>query len=217
MRKKYQADRWIFYFFNAAGDMNPLTTYSITKLFEMLAANPKWVAGERILAEIIRRYDAVLTIKIAYYIRDNAQLVEEVLLDVFMDIWRKRRQLDDVKSPDAWILTVCRNKAISAFRNKKNRALPSDGWPEDLLDYPDDHPLFDQVVYRDLLDRVRREVSQMPVQRRKIYMMNKFDDLSVAGIAALLKVDVRTVKSQVQRVQEVLRAKLGHLWKERSR
>ncbi len=60
-------------------------------------------------------------------------------------------------------------------------------------------------------DRTLRAVMQLPVRRRAVVVLRFYDDLPEAKIAELLGVSVGTVKSQLSRGLEQLRAALETL------
>ena len=60
-------------------------------------------------------------------------------------------------------------------------------------------------------DRTLRAVMQLPVRRRAVVVLRFYDDLPEATIADLLGVSVGTVKSQLSRGLEQLRAALETL------
>lgn len=231
LRRKYQWDMWEFCFFSKAGlrepvlvpsgpgrtklwDMGRMGNHDIKELFRMLAANTKGALAESLLAALIDGYGDELAVKIRYYLANDERLVEEALRDVFIEVWRKRRELGAIDNPIGWLGLLCRNKAVDTFRQEDKLGKGQIPWPDEYLDYPDSHPLFDELVYRDYLGLIKDALEHLPEQQRTVYVMNKLDDLSISGIANLLKLKEQTVKNHLQLAQQALRARLGYLWKE---
>lgn len=195
--------------------MERMPNHTIKELFELLAAKPERRRSGAILNEIMERYKEPLAVKIRYHIdQDNAGLVEEVLQDVFIAVWRRRGNKEVIQNPENWLMTVCRNKAVSALRTENKQRPHQVAWKDDYMEIPENHPLFDKVLYRDIIDLVREEVTRLPLQRRKVYMMSKFDDLSIAAIANMLNLDRKTVKNHLGLAKEELKEKIGYRWKE---
>lgn len=50
----------------------------------------------------------------------SKETAEEVVSDVFLDVWRHREEIDEIKNIKAWLLTLTHNKAISYLRKAEN-------------------------------------------------------------------------------------------------
>ena len=61
------------------------------------------------------------------------------------------------------------------------------------------------VVADDLLACEKRRVEFLPSQRRKIYVMNRFEDKSVTDISEELNLSRRTVEAQLYKALKLLR------------
>lgn len=183
-------------------------------IFCELAVKHKSVAGERLLSRFIEEYSDVLAVKIRYYLGEREHLVEEVLFEVFLDVWRQGSQLASIKTPVGWLMVLCRNKALSQTRRENKygaevvKLLDSHG------DVEEPRTLFDEVVYRDYLDFIEEGVLELPDQQRKVYIMRHFDDLSIASISNLLKIGQPTVKRHLYLARISLRERKGHIRKE---
>ena len=52
----------------------------------------------------------------------NKEAAEEIVSDVFFEVWKNRRQLAEINSMSAWLQTITYRKAIS-FLRKENTVL----------------------------------------------------------------------------------------------
>ena len=56
-------------------------------------------------------------------------LAEEVLLDVYMQVWRQAASYDELRgSPMAWMLTIARSRAIDRLRSGRQELLLRDSF-----------------------------------------------------------------------------------------
>ena len=62
------------------------------------------------------------------------EIAEEVVSDVFLDVWRHREEIEEIKNIKAWLLTLTHNKAISYLRKAENSNEIS-SW-EEIDDFP---------------------------------------------------------------------------------
>lgn len=185
--------------------MDPYDTYTDKQLFEFLAETRKQRDMERLLKEIIRRYEKPLATKLRLTIPYDEDLIGRIVNDVFIDVWRKRRKLASVESPRAWLLKVLSFKMSDAIQKMKGREEYVDFTTSDYLEIPENHPDFDEERYEGMVQKIQRAVANMPVQRRVAFTMRVFDGLSIAGIARLRNLNEQTVKNHVGLVKQQLR------------
>jgi RNA polymerase sigma-70 factor (ECF subfamily) len=54
----------------------------------------------------------------AYSILCSKELTEEVISDVFLEVWNRRKKLAEIEKIDHWLTTVTYHKAVSALRKE---------------------------------------------------------------------------------------------------
>ena len=65
--------------------------------------------------------------------------------------------------------------------------------------------IIESLVSGELELRLKNALDDLPPQSRKIFMMNRFDQLSYSEIAKELNISVNTVKTQMKRATKKLR------------
>ena len=77
---------------------------------------------EAALSILYDRYSAVLFGMLVRILRDQ-QAAEEVLQDLFLQLWRNAGQFDAARgSLPAWLMVIGRNRAISRLRGRRDRS-----------------------------------------------------------------------------------------------
>jgi RNA polymerase sigma-70 factor (ECF subfamily) len=133
---------------------------------------------------------------------------EEVVQDVFLQLWRNAAQYDSSRGPFVpWLFTLARNRAIDTLRLKSERQRRREDQTEELP------PVASAPEYERHLDEKRRAekvralmASLNPQQKRAIELAY-FEGLSHSEIAAALKEPLGTVKSWIR--NGLLRLKEG--------
>lgn len=142
---------------------------------------------------------------------------EEVVQEVFLQVWRNSGQYDASRGPFIpWLLTLARNRALDHLRLKSERQ-------RRLEEQPDDHvgglpqtvvdPHYEQALdEKRRAERVRSLIAALPSQQRRAIELAYFAGLSHSEIAAALKEPLGTVKSWIRnallRLKEELQAQL---------
>lgn len=167
-------------------------------IFGQLANARSAERAERLLDEFIDGYSDILAVRIGYYLRGRADLVDEALWNVFMEVWNRRSTLGELHNPAAWLMRVCRNRAVSVLRSENRHALGAARLLDELGDLETDETLFDQVVYSDYLAIIEEYLGLLPQRQRDVFVMRKFQGLTIRGIANSLDIAEPTVKRHLQ-------------------
>jgi RNA polymerase sigma-70 factor (ECF subfamily) len=146
--------------------------------------------------------------------RDRA-LAEDILQEVFVNVWRAAQSFDAAQSqPLTWLTSVARNRAIDSLRRaqaqpqlKTNVLTTNDDEETDVYDtVADDAPgpldLLSRASDARALDQCMQGLS---AQQRQSVALAFFDGLSHAEVADLMRQPLGTVKSWVRRALMTLK------------
>lgn len=129
---------------------------------------------------------------------------EEVVQDVFLKIWEKRKGLDSSLSIKSYLFTI----ALNTTKNRYRKKLQEEKYKQDIaLDLNINQTLdFNEIDYRNLLDYVDKIIEKLPSSRREIFILSKKDGLKNPEIAKLLNISEQTVKNQLVSSLKFLRS-----------
>lgn len=147
--------------------------------------------------------------------RDRAQ-AEDVLQEVYVNVWRAAQSFDAAQSqPLTWLTSIARNRAIDSLRRKQAEPQTQ---PAPLASDSDE----ERDVYDDLADNApgplallsqasdARALSQcmkgLSPQQRQSVALAFYDGLSHAEVAEQMKEPLGTVKSWVRRALIALKS-----------
>ena len=139
---------------------------------------------------------------VSSYIK-NKQVIEDIVVDCFVNIWENRRSLEIKSSFQNYLVTIVKNSAVSYLR--KNQLQYSD---LDSISYSVTDELTDLSEDAGVLNKLYEAINRMPQQRRNILKMAAFEGKSYAQIAKELHISVNTVKTQMSRSYKFLRKEL---------
>ncbi|MCB0585075.1 MAG: RNA polymerase sigma factor [Phaeodactylibacter sp.] len=130
-------------------------------------------------------------------------VAEEVLQDAFLKIWEKAEQYDPQKGRlFTWMARICRNLAIDTLRSGQfKRGNKTDTLPDSV--YHDEN-LTQQPEETD--PGLRRIVSKMDEQSRKVIDLLFFQDYTQSEASEHLGIPLGTVKSRSRKAIQDLRA-----------
>jgi len=147
------------------------------------------------LAVLFERYQTMLY---NFFLRltGNRAASEDLVQDVFMRVLKYRAGYVGESRFNVWLFQIARNAHVDYLRKRKGE-LPID---EQFVETPGREPL-PEAAYEagQEAELVRRALDRLPVQKREILVLFRFQDLKLREIAELLGCQVGTVKAQVHR------------------
>jgi RNA polymerase sigma-70 factor (ECF subfamily) len=134
---------------------------------------------------------------------------EEVLQDVFLEIWREAAQYDPRRgSPAAWIITKARTRAIDKLRSMRRRDRTFVAPVDEAVARQNDPAAQDPGVAAEERDVVRSALAQLSSSQRRVIELAFFEGLTQTEIAARLGEPLGTVKTRARSGLERLRSVL---------
>ena len=163
------------------------------------------------LAELYDRYARVLY-SVAFSSLRSAEESEEVVLDVFAQVWRTAARYDIAKGRvDSWLFMMTRSRILDRLRSLQRAAkvtLASENSAEIQTTNPGVDPI-ESVLISERRDRVLDALSQLPDEQRQVIELAYYKGLTQAEIAAQTNLSLGTVKTRVRLGLIKLRVALG--------
>ncbi len=168
---------------------------------------------ESALAEL---YDhlAPWVLGVAYRILRDTDEAEEVLSDVFLQVWSRIHQHDARRGPLVpWVLSIARNRALDGLRRRRRgwrkaeRSRETVEWDVVLEPDPAEASVPGWPVHR----AVHQALAALPPEQRRVVLLAYFEGLSHMEIAGRTGDPLGTVKTRLRLAQAKLTESLEHL------
>lgn len=144
----------------------------------------------------------------AYSYIKSRQLSEEIVSDVFIKIWEKRKMLLTISNLKFYLFTSTRNTAINYLRKQKGiQHIPSDDyWVELNSVYFDPEKL---MISTEMMERIQKAIHALPPKCKLIFKLVKEEGLKYKEVAILLDLSIKTIENQMALALKKISAEMG--------
>lgn len=170
----------------------------------MASADPKGISPDATAISAIRsgdqsamaalydRYSSIVY-SVALRVLGDTGAAEDVLQDVFMQLWRNPGLFDSSRgSLGAWLAVIARNRAIDALRKRR----PESDIEDVVISVETD--LASEADRARAAEKVRSVLGSMPASQRAALEMAYFEGLTHTEIAAKTGEPLGTIKTRIR-------------------
>jgi RNA polymerase sigma-70 factor, ECF subfamily len=142
------------------------------------------------------------------FLKDNDS-AEEVVQQVFVNLWDKRDLMDAEKSIKTYLFTSVKNRSLNFIRdNKKYRSYYLD--IEGEMEIPVSEK--DIISEADLNTQVKNALDKLPEKCREIFELCRFEEMKYKEVAEKLGISQKTVEAQMSKALKIMREELKDLF-----
>lgn len=151
---------------------------------------------------IFHRYYPMVLNFIKGMLKDDGA-AEDISQNIFMKLWINRFKLDRNQSLKNYLCVMARNEALNVLRSKRVSSTVLQSNVPELLNR--ENTVDDWYNFMETNAIIRRSVEAMPPQRRTIFKMSRYENMSNMEIAVRLNLSVRTVEKHIELALKDLR------------
>lgn len=129
---------------------------------------------------------------------------KEIVQEVFIKLYQKRRTLVIQQSLKAYLFKAVYRTCLNSIDQEKRRSHHH----QEAAIYQPEAEYADGLEEAEAQQRIYQAIEQLPDQCRRIFTMNRFEDLSNQAIADQLNLSKRTVETQISKALKLLRKAL---------
>lgn len=130
---------------------------------------------------------------------------EDVVQDRFFKVWEKREDLTINYSIKAYLYKMVHNACLNKVRSEKTQAK----YKAHNANYLDENPVYQLDFTSDVQQNVQRAIASLPEQCRRVFELNRFEELKYREIADQLGLSIKTVENHIGKALRLLREELA--------
>jgi RNA polymerase sigma-70 factor (family 1) len=151
---------------------------------------------------------------IALYYVFNKDAANEIVNDVFINVWNKRSTL--LYPIHSYLIQSVKNGCLNYIRSQQANNHVKEEYKKRLLDFREEYILSDstllqQVEMKEVEKEIGDAIAKLPEKCRNIFEQYMFSGKLVDDIAKECGVSVSTVRVQIKNAMDKLKISLSHL------
>ena len=126
----------------------------------------------------------------------SKELAEEIVSDVFIKVWEKRKAISEVENLKVYLYVATKNISLNYIDKQKHANFVdlSEVSVDIKSSYSDPEQL---LITSDMMDLIQQAIYQLPPRCRLIFKLIKEDKMKYKEVAEILHISVKTVENQI--------------------
>jgi RNA polymerase sigma-70 factor (ECF subfamily) len=138
------------------------------------------------------------------YLRNDTQ-AEDIVQDVFLKLWDKRKELEKVQNIEAWSMKMTKNRVLDHIRSDRNYS--ADEVDMKIYEHNNESPDIIYERYETQTD-VRKMIELLPEKQKEVIILREIEGYPYQKIGEIMGIDLNLVKVTLFRARENLRKKI---------
>ncbi|WP_143961249.1 sigma-70 family RNA polymerase sigma factor [Litoribacter populi] len=144
--------------------------------------------------------------KAAYSRIPDQVVVEDLVQEIFIDIWHRRNEIHIKSTLKAYLLTAVKYRVFK-YLDQNKKMFFEDVYEMEL----EGHREGALFSLEELYDQLEVALEKLPEKSRLIFKLNKLEGYSTSEIADKLDLAPQTVQNQLSKSLKLVRGELSHL------
>lgn len=132
------------------------------------------------------------------HMNGNRDLSEDLVQDVFFRVLKYRKSYQPERSFTAWMYQIARNAHVDSISKRKYEVGLGD------KEFAAVNTMDDSLKRKQEVRLLRAAMARLPVEKRELLVLSRFQNLKYEEIASILGCDVGAVKVRVYRAVRAL-------------
>jgi RNA polymerase sigma-70 factor (ECF subfamily) len=160
--------------------------------------------GEKAIEFLFKEHYDYLC-RTVYRVLPKPAIIEDLVQDVFFELWRKHETLNITTSIKAYLRRAAVNKTLNYIRSQRLKLADPENTPEPESRFTEAE---EQLEVNELQDRINKVVDSLPERCRMVFVLSRFEEKSYKEIAEELGISIKTVENQISKALKLLRKAL---------
>lgn len=137
------------------------------------------------------------------------EVSEEIVQEVFISLWGKRKTVEIRTSLDAYLFVSARYAILTHFRSERVRRSYAEHFSSFLATRNQDNSMVEMMDLQDLEYSIDTSIARLPEKCRTAFRLSRIEHEPIPRIAERMNISKRTVENYLSQAMRHLRTSLG--------
>lgn len=137
------------------------------------------------------------------------EVSEEIVQEVFVSLWGKRKTVEIRTSLDAYLFVSARYAILTYFRSERIRKSYAEHFTSFLAGRNHDNSLVEMIDLQELEYSIDTSIAKLPEKCRTAFRLSRIEHEPIPRIAERMNISRRTVENYLSQAMKHLRTSLG--------
>lgn len=130
---------------------------------------------------------------------------QDLVQEFLFHIWEIKAELPLDVPVKAYLFKSVHNRCLNLIKHEQVKSKHQE---QTFLDFKDNYYEEGGNGHEELHDKIRQTIDKLPPERRKVFIMHRYDELKYKEIAEKLNISIKTVENQIGKALAFLRDEL---------
>jgi RNA polymerase sigma factor (sigma-70 family) len=126
----------------------------------------------------------------------------DVVQDVFLKLWQKRSELEQIENIEAFAMRMTRNRCVDLLR--ANKVVPIDAETDRKMN-EETIDVHSQIELNEAASQVKKLIGRLPHLQRMVMQLRDIDQLSYEEIAEVTDLQINAIRVNLSRARKRVR------------
>ncbi len=137
----------------------------------------------------------------------NLEASEEVVQETFVKLWENRKTLNITSSLKSYLFRAVRNSSLNVIKHEKIKDKYKSYNEYEIKNHS--ASLDEEIDASELEIKIRKSIDLLPSERKKAFIMSRYEGLKYKEIAEKLNISKKTVENQIGKALKFLKSELA--------
>lgn len=175
------------------------------KFDDKTAINALQQGDRAVFDALFRAYYAPLCNYACAMTDGDMDAAEDIVQERFFKLWEKKADLTINYSIKAYLYKMVYNACLNRIRSEKTQSK----YKTHNANFLAENAVYQLDTTSEIQTNVQRAFASLPEQCRRVFELNRFEELKYREIAEQLNISIKTVEKHISKALRVLRAELA--------